>query len=134
MSKLATIEGIGEAYEAKLNDAGVRSAEDLLEKAATRTGRGNLADSTGISESLILRWVNHVDLARIDGVGPQFAELLEASGVDSVAELAQRNAENLHTKLVEVNAAKNLVNRVPGLSEIERFVSEAKELPKVVSH
>lgn len=134
MSKLATIEGIGEAYEAKLNEAGIKSAEDLLEKAATRTGRGNLSDASGISENLILRWVNHADLARIDGIGPQFAELLEAAGVDSVAELAQRNAENLHTKLVEVNASKNLVNRVPGLGEIERFVSEAKELPRVVSH
>ncbi|MEQ1936040.1 MAG: DUF4332 domain-containing protein, partial [Fimbriimonadaceae bacterium] len=90
--------------------------------------------ASGISEAMIRDWVNHADLMRINGVGPQFAEMLEASGVDSIPELAQRNAANLATKLDEVNAAKNLANRTPSLSEVERWIEEAKTMPRIVTH
>lgn len=128
------VEGIGPAFAEKLSAAGVTTVEGLLEKGASADGRGALAVTSGISESLIRDWVNHADLMRITGVGPQFAEMLEASGVDSVPELAQRNAENLATKLDEVNSAKNLANRTPSLSEVERWIDEAKNLPRVVTH
>ena len=82
----------------------------------------------------MLRWVNHADLIRVVGIGPEFAELLEASGVDSVPELAQRNVENLVTALTETNAARSLVRRVPGASDVTGWIEQAKALPRVVAH
>lgn len=134
MATIEQIEGIGEAFGAKLREAGVASVEALLAKGGTKAGRDELAETTGISGDLILKFVNRADLARIDGVGAQYADLLEAAGVDSVPELAQRSAANLHAKMVEVNEAKNLVNRLPSESECERWIAEAKELPRVVHH
>lgn len=130
--KISEIEGIGEVYAEKLNAAGVKTTEDLLEKAAAKKGREALAEATGISEKLILKWANHADLFRIKGIAGQFAELLEAAGVDTVKELRHRVPANLHAKLVEVNEAKNLCNRVPAESEIAKMVEQAKELePKM---
>jgi predicted flap endonuclease-1-like 5' DNA nuclease len=104
----------------------------LLEKGAAPKGRQELAEQTGISEKLILRWANHADLFRINGVGPQFAELLEAAGVDTVKEFRHRVAENLQPKLVEVNEEKNICNRVPAVSEVQKMIDQAKELePKM---
>ena len=134
MSALNMIEGIGDTYREKLKKAGVDSIEKLLEVGAKASGRAALSRGSEISPKLILRWVNHADLFRIKGIASQFAELLEASGVDSVAELAQRNAENLHVKLVEVNGKKKLVRQVPGLAQIEDFIGQAKALARVVEH
>lgn len=132
--KVIDIEGVGAAYAEKLTAAGVETAAQLLEKCATPAGRKALAEETGISEKVVLRWTNHADLFRVKGVGPQFAELLEAAGVDTVKELAHRNAENLAAKMAEVNAEKNLVNRVPVASEIQKMVDYAKELPGVLTY
>ncbi|MFY8000576.1 MAG: DUF4332 domain-containing protein [Candidatus Kapaibacteriota bacterium] len=134
MAAIIDIEGVGEGYATKLKDAGVSSVEKLLETGATAKGRAALAEKTGISEKHILKWVNHADLFRINGVAGQFAELLEAAGVDTVPELAQRNAENLHAKLTEVNAAKNLTNSLPGAASVQKWIDEAKTLPRVVTH
>lgn len=132
MYKIIEIEGIGEVYAEKLIAAEVKTTEDLLEKAASKKGREKLAEETGISEKLILKWANHADLFRIKGIAGQFAELLEAAGVDTVKELRHRVPANLHAKLVEVNEAKHLCNRVPAESEIAKMVEQAKELdPKM---
>ena len=131
---IVEIEGIGPAYAEKLVTAGVRTTDDLLEKGATSQGRDTLATKTGIGVSLILDWVNHVDLMRINGVGPEFAEMLEKAGVDSILELAQRKPENLHIKLTEVNAKMNIANRTPGLTEVEKWITEADTLPRTVHH
>ena len=109
--KIDVIEGIGESYAHKLQASGVNTTEELLKKAATKKGREALAEETGISEKLILKWTNHADLFRIKGVAGQFAELLEAAGVDTVKEFRHRVAANLQPKLVEVNDQKNLCNR-----------------------
>lgn len=132
--KVIDIEGVGAAYAEKLTAAGVETAAQLLEKCATPSGRKALAEETGISEKVVLRWTNHADLFRVKGVGPQFAELLEAAGVDTVKELAHRNAENLVAKMAEVNAEKNLVNRVPVASEVQKMIDCAKELPGVLTY
>ena len=130
--KIEQIEGVGDVYAAKLNEVGIKTTEDLLAKCAKKAGRVKLAQETGISEKLILRWTNHADLFRINGVGPQFAELLEAAGVDTVKEFRHRVAENLQPKLAEVNEQKNICNRVPAVSEIQKMIDQAKELePKV---
>jgi predicted flap endonuclease-1-like 5' DNA nuclease len=134
MTKLVEIEGIGETYAAKLQDAGVSSLENLLEKGATKKGRKELEGSSGISGKLILRWINMADLFRIKGIGEQYSDLLEAAGVDTVPELAQRKPENLHAKMVEVNEEKNLVRALPSLSTVESWVVSAKELPRVVTY
>ena len=126
------IEGIGDVYAEKLIAAGINKVSELLEKCAAPKGRKALAEETGISEKLILKWTNHADLFRINGVGPQFAELLEAAGVDTVKEFRHRVAENLQPKLEETNAAKNICNRVPAVSEIQKMIDQAKELePKM---
>ncbi|MDE5968353.1 MAG: DUF4332 domain-containing protein, partial [Muribaculaceae bacterium] len=122
------IEGIGTVYAEKLEGAGVKTTDDLLDRADSKKGREQLAEATGISEKLILKWANHADLFRIKGIAGQFAELLEASGVDTVKELRHRVAANLHAKLVEVNEVKNLCNRVPSESEVEKMIAQAKEL------
>ncbi len=132
--KIEQIEGIGPVYGQKLSDIGVKTTEDLLTKGATKRGRAQLAEETGISETLILKWTNHADLFRINGVAGQFAELLEASGVDTVKEFRHRNAENLHAKMVEVNEEKNLTNRVPAASELQRMIDEAKTLEPILTY
>jgi len=132
--KIIDIEGVGEVYAEKLVAEGINKVSELLEKCAAPKGRKELAEKTGISEKLILRWTNHADLFRINGVGPQFAELLEAAGVDTVKEFRHRVAENLQPKLVEVNEAKNICNRVPAVVEVQKMIDQAKELEPKVSY
>ncbi len=134
MSNLDKIEGIGEAYMTKLKAAGVSSTEQLLEKGATPAGRKELETSTGIAHALILRWINNADLFRIKGIGAEYADLLEAAGVNTVPELAQRSAENLAAKLVEVNEAKKLVRKVPTATQVSDWVAQAKALPRVLTY
>jgi predicted flap endonuclease-1-like 5' DNA nuclease len=134
MSSLLSVEGIGEKFAAKLKEAGVTSTDILLQKGSTPKGRKELAEQTGISEKLILEWVNHVDLFRIKGVGEEYADLLEEAGVDTVVELAQRNAENLYNNLVEVNAAKKLVRKMPVKHQVEDWIEQAKSLPRVITY
>ena len=133
--KIEDVEGIGPAYAAKLTAAGVASTDDLLEQGAKAAGRKTLEAATGIAHTLILEWVNHVDLMRINGVGSEYSDLLEAAGVDSPAELAQRNAKNLAQTFAELDAARpNTVRRVPSESVVEGWTAQAKTLPKMVSH
>lgn len=132
--KIIDIEGIGPVYAEKLLAAGIKTDKDLLEKCCKPKGRKALAEETGITEKLILTWANHSDLMRIDGVGPQFSELLEAAGVDTVKDLRIRKAENLQPKLEAVNAEKNLCNRVPSLKEVEKMIAQAKELPPMMEY
>ena len=135
MSKtIDEIEGIGPAFKQKLNDAGIKTVEALLEKGCTKEGRKTICDSTGIDDKSMLRWVNMADLFRIKGVGEEYADLLEASGVDTVKELRNRVPANLHAKMTEVNAAKNLVRTAPSLSGVESWVEHAKTLDPMVSH
>ncbi len=134
MRKIETVEGIGQVYAAKLLDYGIDTTEELLEKGSTKKGRKTIADETGISEKLILTWVNHSDLFRIKGIGPQYADLLEEAGVDTVPDLATRNPENLLAKMEEINAEKNLVRAMPYLKQVNKWVEQAKNLPKIVKH
>ena len=134
MSRIVEIEGIGKAYTEKLTGMGIKTTTDLLEHCGTAKGREEMAEKTGISEKLLLEWVNLADLFRLKGVGEQFSDLLEESGVDTVVELAQRNPENLYNKMLQVNEEKNLVNRTPHLSEVKSWVEQAKSLPRKVEH
>lgn len=132
--KVQQVEGIGEAYAAKLVEAGVKTTDDLLEKCAKKGGREKLAEQTGISEKLILKWTNHSDLFRINGIAGQFAELLEAGGVDTVKEFRHRVAANLQPKLEEINAEKHICKRVPSVVELEKMIEQAKGLDPIISY
>ena len=133
--RIDEVEGIGDTFAQKLREAGVGSTDDLLAQAASASGREKLAEATGVSEKQLLKWVNHVDLMRIDGVGAEYAELLEAAGVDSCAELAQRNAANLAQTFQELDAARpDTVRRVPSEDTVSGWIAQAKKLGKVVSH
>ncbi|HEX5826828.1 MAG TPA: DUF4332 domain-containing protein [Candidatus Limnocylindrales bacterium] len=133
--KVIEIEGVGETQAAKLGEHGVSTTADLLSVAGSARGREVLAAATGISEKLLLAWVNRADLMRLDGVGSEFSDLLEAAGVDSTSELAQRNAANLAVTFQEVVAARpGIVRRIPSEETVAGWIAQAKGLDKVVSH
>jgi predicted flap endonuclease-1-like 5' DNA nuclease len=134
MARIEDIEGIGSGYRVQLSQAGVKTVEALLKRGATPQGREELAAATGISKKLILEWVNHADLYRIKGVGSEFSDLLEEAGVDTVVELAQRNADNLYQKLNEVNATKAIVRRLPSANQVRDWIDQAKQLPRKVEY
>jgi len=134
MSSLKGIEGIGEVYEEKLKAAGITTIEDLLATCATKKDRAEIAEKSEIPEKLILKWTNHADLHRIKGVAGQYAELLEAAGVDTIPELAQRKAENLCAKMAEINEAKKLVRKLPTEKQVAEWVVQAKELPRIMTY
>lgn len=132
--KISEIEGIGPVYAEKLEKTEVTTVETLLHKGSTKEGRKHLAETTGIEESKLLKWVNMADLFRIKGVGQEYAELLEAAGVDTVKELRNRNASNLATKMNEVNAEKKLVRSLPSEKTVEEWVTYAATLEPMVTH
>jgi predicted flap endonuclease-1-like 5' DNA nuclease len=132
--KIGNIEGIGPAYAENLAAANITTTADLLKNGATRKGRKELADRTGISTKLVLKWVNKADLMRIKGVGEEYSDLLEAAGVDTVRELSIRNAENLYKKIVEVNESKKLVRQTPSATAVAAWVEYAKGLEPIVTY
>jgi len=134
MANLVEVEGIGEAYAKKLAAAGIKTTDALLAKGATPEGRKEVAAKSGISAKMILEWVNHVDLFRIKGVGQEYADLLEAAGVDTVPELAQRKPGNLVEKMAEVNKKKKLVRQLPVETQVARWIAQAKELPRKIKY
>jgi predicted flap endonuclease-1-like 5' DNA nuclease len=134
MTRIIDIEGIGAVYTEKLHQHGVRTTERLLKIGATKKGREDLAEMSGISEKLILEWVNLADLMRVRGIGSEYSDLLEEAGVDTVKELRNRRPDNLYKALVEVNEQKKLVRRIPSEKEVTDWVSQAKTLPPVVTY
>lgn len=132
--KIIDIQGIGPVYAEKLIAVGIETVDQLLEKGKDAKGRAALEEATGIRHDLILTWVNHADLFRVKGVGPQFSELLEAAGVDTVKELRNRNAANLAAKMLEINEEKHLCKRTPVEKEIQKYIDLAKELEPVVTY
>ncbi|WED42942.1 DUF4332 domain-containing protein [Legionella cardiaca] len=133
--KLIDIEGIGERYATMLLEkAGIENQKQLLEACGHRHDRESLAAETGISYYLLLKWANRADLGRIKGIGEEYADLLERCGVNSVSELAQRNATHLHQALKDNNEQRHLVHKQPSLSQVESWVKEAKKLPRAVFH
>lgn len=134
MTKIIDLEGVGPVYAEKLIGAGVKTVEALLKAGATPKGREALAEKAGVTKDQVLEWTNYADLYRIKGVGEEYSQLLEAAGVDTVPELAQRKAENLHAKMVEINTAKKLVRQLPSLQMVESWVAQAKALPRAIEY
>ena len=134
MAKITAIEGIGEVMTGKLTAVGITTTEALLDACSTPAGRKELAAKTGLDAAKLLGWANRADLFRVKGIGTQYSDLLEAAGVDTVPELAQRNAANLHAKMAEVNAGKKLVRQLPTQRSVEQWVALAKELPRAIGY
>ena len=133
-ARVEEIEGIGSTYAKKLNKAGINTTDEMLDAGSTKQGRKALSEKTGISETIILEWVNMADLFRIKGIGEEYSDLLKEAGVSTVVELARRNPENLHEALVGVNEAKKLVRRTPTLNQTKDWIEQAKNLPRKVEH
>lgn len=133
-NRIEDIEGIGPTYAKKLVDIGIETTNDLLEAGSTPKGREELATKTGISEKLILEWVDIADLFRINGIGEEYSDLLEEAGVDTVVELSRRVPENLHAKITGVNEEKKIVRRPPSLKEVEEWIEQAKKLPRKIEY
>lgn len=131
---IETIEGIGKVYGDKLREAGLKDTAALLKACAGPKDRAALAARTGISDALVLKFANRADLMRVKGIGEEYSDLLEAAGVDTVPELAQRNAANLHAALEAVNAAKRLVRQTPAPKAVEGWIAAAKELPRALTY
>lgn len=132
--KLIDIEGIGPKYGALLDKAGIRGSASFLKKGATPKGRKEMAEKAGISEKLILEWVNHCDLMRVRGVGPQYSDLLEEAGVDTVIELSKRRVDNLIKAMAETNAKKNLVRQLPTQAAVTNWIEQAKKMDRVIKY
>ena len=134
MSHINKIEGIGVSHTKKLEAEGIKTAEQLLQAGSSPKHRLELAKKTGFAEHHILKWVNQADLFRVKGIGRQYAELLQASGVDSVVELAERRPDHLHAALKASNEKKHQVRLLPGISTVQRWVEESKQLPRIVTY
>ncbi len=132
--RIEDIEGIGPAYGEKLAGLGIKNTDVFLRLCRDRKGRARVAEQADISEKHLLKWANLADLMRISGIGPQYSELLEAAGVDTVKELRRRNAENLAAKMKEVQQEKRLTRTAPGASTVSRWVAQAKRLDPIISH
>jgi predicted flap endonuclease-1-like 5' DNA nuclease len=132
--KISDIEGIGSANLKKLAKSNIRSVSGLLKMCASKKGRKQVADQSGIDEKQILKWANMADLYRVKGVGSEYSELLEASGVDTIKELRKRKPDNLHAKMLEVNSKKKLVRQPPSIKFVEKWVSEAKTIDPLISY
>ena len=132
--KIEEIEGIGAKYAERLQAAGIKTTDDLLSVCGSRKGREDAAAQSGFPASQLLKWANMADLMRISGVGEEYSELLEAAGVDTVKELATRNAENLAAKMKEVKEAKKLTRALPATSQVQKWVDQAKTMDPAISH
>ena len=132
--KIIEIEGIGAKYAERLQAAAIYSTNDLLKACGSKKGRDEAAEKTGVSASLLLKWTNMADLMRVSGIGEEYSELLEAAGVDTVKELATRNAENLAAKMKEINEAKNLTRTLPGVTQVQKWVDQAKIMDPAISY
>lgn len=134
MHKLIEIDGIGKRYAGLLHEEGLDYQEQFLQACCTRNQRSELCKHTGISPKLILKWTNHADLARVHGIGEEFAELLERCGVDSVPELAMRRYDHLYYALCATNEKYHLCRHLPSASMVSSWIVEAKHLPRIVHH
>jgi predicted flap endonuclease-1-like 5' DNA nuclease len=134
MAKLIEIESIGNVYSKKLKTAGISSLNKLLKTGANKKGRMQIASESGISENKILEWVKRADLSRIKGISTQYADLLEYTGVDSIPELAQRNPDKLFLMMTKVNKEKQIVRKLPSVSQVKNWISQANALPRVITH
>lgn len=132
--KVTEIEGIGKGCANKLLAAGIRTTDGLLKRGRTPKDRKTIAAICGVSQERLIGWINRADLRRIKGVGKEYSDLLEGTGIDTIAKLARRNPENLHAEMVQTNHKKNHTRATPALTQVRGWVQQAKKLPRIITY
>ena len=133
MASISAIRAIGHRDATKLRKARVRTTDALLNQAATRKGRADVSERTGIPTADLLRWAQQADLMRIKGVGSEYADLLAGAGVDTIKALRRRNAANLMAAMSQVNAKRRIVQRLPTVEMVQGWIDEANEIEPIVN-
>ena len=131
---ITDIEGIDDDVAAVFKTVGIRSTDRLLEAARTVKGRKLLAEKTGFSERQLLYWANVADRMRIKGISKEYADLLQAAGVDTVKELKYRNPQNLAKAMADANRKRKLVRLLPSEKVVKRWIENAKLLPLKITY
>ena len=131
---IADLERLTPGVAAKLKSIGIRTTGRLRERAKDLKGRKAIAEATGIDEKCILRWANMADRMRIKGVGEDYAELLEAAGVDTVKELKYRNPANLAKAMAAANVERKLVQLPPSEKAVVRWIDHARRLQLKITY
>lgn len=133
MASISAIRAIGHRNATKLRKARVRTTDSLLQQAATRKGRSDVAAKTGLATADILRWAHQADLMRINGIGSEYADLLSVAGVDTIKGLRRRNASNLMVAMTQANTKRRLVQRLPTVDMVQGWIDRANELEPIVT-
>jgi predicted flap endonuclease-1-like 5' DNA nuclease len=133
MASISAIRSIGQRDATKLRKARVRTTEALLDQASTRRGRADVSGRTGIGTQDLLKWAHQADLMRVSGIGAEYADLLAATGVDTVKALRRRNAQNLMVALTQINSKRRRVQRLPTVEMVQAWIDIANDLEPVVA-
>jgi hypothetical protein len=131
---LTDIDGIDGEAAVIFKSVGIRSTGRLLEVARTVRGRKMLAVKTGFEEKRLLCWANVADRMRIKGIRKEYAELLQAAGVDTVKELKYRNPANLAHAMREANKKRKMVALLPSEKVVGHWIESARKLPLKISY
>ncbi|HEY7468161.1 MAG TPA: DUF4332 domain-containing protein [Acidimicrobiia bacterium] len=132
MARIDQVAGIGHRDATKLRKAGVRTSTGLIDAAASRKDRADLASATGIDPRDLQQWINHSDLLRVRGVGAEYAELLVVAGVDTLKDLRRRNPTALLAKIIGLNGDSKVVRRLPTESMVEAWIEAARDLEPTI--
>ena len=133
MNSIDSINGMTHTEATKLRRARVRTTVTFLQIASTRSGRALLTKETGITSPKLLHWAKRAELMKIKNLGKDYADLLEAVGVESVSDLKRRNPESLHEMMNGINKRKKIVDRMPSLKRVTRWIDDSKDIVITVS-
>ena len=133
MNSIDSINGMTHTEATKLRRARVRTTVTFLQIASTRSGRALLTKETGITSPKLLHWAKRAELMKIKNLGRDYADLLEAVGVESVADLKRRTPESLHEMMHNANQAKKIVDRMPSLKRVTNWIDDSKDIVITVS-
>lgn len=131
--KIIDIQGIGPEFAEKLKAVHIHTTDDLMKHASDATSSRMLSEKTGISEKLFETWTKMAGLMRVNGIGPQYAELLYFSGVETVEQLREQPVDALLRKMGEVNTARKLTGALPNASDVTKWMENLKQLPTLES-
>jgi predicted flap endonuclease-1-like 5' DNA nuclease len=118
------LEGIGPEYSKRLHAMGIKNTKQLWE-----TDTAKIARMTGAPLNSVKSWQNMAELASVHDIGPQYAELLERSGIHSITQLKDSNPNKL-LKLVRKKQDSlkiNIQGNSPGHATVEHWIAEARD-------
>lgn len=125
---ISKLRGITDRVRHRLKRQGITYTHQLIAAAHHPTGCRRLAALTGVEEAVLERLVCRADLARINGVGAIFADMLELLEVDGARALARQDPLALHAALCRLNTVEQLARRAPTPEEVQSWVLQAGAL------